>query len=164
MVVNFKLIHKVRFPVYVLDSGNWDKSDGILFIDGQVVDDRNMPGDTLGIRRVQTPYKNMYRLRHQIDDFRGLLKSSSKHFIDSNGTPFIYDKQQFCKLKYYRIKNVVRRDEWSLLYLYGVKNPFVIPRPPAEGMLYAGVLHFHGLPWVLYEYAEESKKETRKKV
>ena len=164
MVVQYKTVNKIRFPVYTIESGNWSKSDGILFLDEKILDDKNMPGDTLGIRRAQTPYKNLYRLNKQIDDLRGILKSHCKHFIDSNGIPFIYEKTQFCKLKYYRIRNVVRRDSCSLLYLYGVKSPFVIPRPPPEDMMYAGLLHFHGLPWILYEYAVESKKETRKKV
>jgi len=164
MVVQFKTINKVKFPVYILGSGNWSRSDGLLFLDGEIVDDKNMPGDTLGIRRIQTPHKNIYRLKSKIDDLRGLLKANSKHFIDSNGIPFIYEKTQFCKLKDYRIKNVVKKDTACLLYLWGVKAPFVIPRPPPEDIRYAGVLHFHGLPWILYDYAEASRKETRKKV
>ena len=100
MVIQYKNINKVRFPVYVLSSGNWDRRDGLLFLDTQIVDDKNMDGDTLGIRRLQTPHKNLYPLKHQIDNFRGLVKSKDKHFIDTNGIPFIYEKTEFCKLKY----------------------------------------------------------------
>ena len=164
MVIYYNTINKVRFPIYSLESGNWDRSDGILFLDGEILDDKNMPGDTLGIRRLQTPHKNLYVLKYQLDDFRGLVKSTRKNFIDSNGIPFIYEKTQFCKLKYYRIKNVVKKETCAILYLYGVKVSFIIPRPPPEEMRYAGLLHYHGLPWVLYTYAVESKKETRKKV
>ena len=58
MVISYSNILKVRFPVYQLGSGNWERQDGLLFIEGNIVDDKNMPGDTLGIRRLQTPHKN----------------------------------------------------------------------------------------------------------
>ena len=84
--------------------------------------------------------------------------------IDTNGIPFIYEKTEFCKLKYYKIKSIVQKDTASLLKLDGVKNSFVIPRPPADDMRYAGVLHYGALPWVLYEYSEDRREDTRRKV
>ena len=164
MVIQYKNINKVRFPVYVLPTGNWDRRDGLLFLDDKIVDDKNMSGDTLGIRRLQTPQKNLFTLDKQIEDFRGMIKSKESHFIDTNGTPFIYEKSEFCKLKYYRIKRVIPRGDNSILKLDGVNSSFAIPRPPAEEMRYAGLLHFGELPWVLYEYSEEPKKDTRRKV
>lgn len=164
MVIQYKNVNKLRFPVYILPSGNWDRRDGLLFLDGQIVDDRNMTGDTLGLRRLQTPHKSLYSLRQQVEDFRGVIKSNEKHFIDTNGIPFIYEKTEFCKLKYYRIKSIVQKDTVSLLKLHGVKQPFVIPRPPASDMRYAGVLHYGTLPWVLYEYSEDRREDTRRKV
>lgn len=164
MVVQYKSINKVRFPVYPLLSGDWDRRDGLLFLGDQILDDKNMPGDTLGIRRLQSPHKNIRPLKQQIDNFRGLLKSNGKHFIDTNGAPFIYEKTEFCKLKYYKIKSIVQKDTCSLLKLYGVKQPFVIPRPPASEMRYAGVLHYGPMPWVLYEYSEDRREDTRRKV
>ena len=68
-----------------------------------------MEGDTLGIRRLQTPHKNLQELNHKLDDFRGILKSVIKNFIDSNGIPFIYEKSQYCTIKIYRIKRIVKR-------------------------------------------------------
>ena len=164
MVIQYKNVNKLRFPVYNLPSGNWDRQDGLLFLDGQIVDDRNMTGDTLGLRRLQTPHKSLYSLRQQVEDFRGVIKSNEKHFIDTNGILFIYEKTEFCKLKYYRIKSIVQKDTVSLLKLHGVKQPFVIPRPPASDMRYAGVLHYGTLPWVLYEYSEDRREDTRRKV
>ena len=41
MVITYKNLHKLVFPVFLLDSGNWDTSDGLLFIDGEVLDDKN---------------------------------------------------------------------------------------------------------------------------
>ncbi|REK63521.1 MAG: hypothetical protein DWQ49_02620 [Bacteroidetes bacterium] len=164
MVVTYRSINKIRFPVYELPSGNWQRTDGLLFLDDKILDDSNMSGDTLGMRRLQTPHKNLFPLKNQVDNLRGVLKSNTKHFIDSNGHAFIYEKSEFCKLKYYRIDKVKQKDTASLLKLTGVKNPFVIPRPPAEEMRYAGVLHFGELPWVLYEYSEDRREDTRRKV
>ena len=58
MVITYKNLHKLVFPVFLLDSGNWDTSDGLLFIDGEVLDDKNQKRKTLGARRVQTPIRN----------------------------------------------------------------------------------------------------------
>ena len=96
MILSFKDISKVKFPVYVLPSSNWQETDGLLFLDGHIVDDKNMPGTTLGIRRLQTPHKGLLRLKHQIDNLRGLLKNDKNTFIDTNGSPFVYEKTQFC--------------------------------------------------------------------
>ena len=164
MIIQYKGINKIKFPVYELPSGNWSRQDNLLFIDGQIVDDKNQIGDTLGLRRIQTPHKNIMPLKNQIDTFRGVIKSDRKHFIDTNGMPFIYEKTEFSKLKYYRIKDIVQKDTCSLLKLDKVKNPFIIPRPPHVDMKYAGVLHYNGLPWVLYDYAEEKLKDTRRRI
>ena len=48
MVIQYSSINKIRFPVYELPSGNWNRQDGLLFLDGQIVDDKNQAGDTLG--------------------------------------------------------------------------------------------------------------------
>ena len=66
MVIQYKSLNKIKFPVYVLPSGNWDRQDGLLFLDGKIVDDRNMSGDTLGVRRLQTPHKNVFPLKHNV--------------------------------------------------------------------------------------------------
>jgi len=164
MLISYKSINKIRFPVYEIPNSNWSRADGLLFLDGIIVDDLNQKGDTLGIRRLQTPHKNLLPLKVQIDTFRGIIKNNNKCFIDSNGIPFIYEKTEFCKLKYYKIKDVVPKESCSHLKLDGLKNSFVIPRPPPMGLTYAGVIHWKGLPWILYDYAEEKQKNTRRKV
>tara|TARA_Y100000389_G_scaffold90249_1_gene86814 strand:- start:939 stop:1433 length:495 start_codon:yes stop_codon:yes gene_type:complete len=164
MVISYSAVQKVRFPVYALKSGNWDRQDGLLSIEGKIVDDKNMPGDTLGIRRLQTPHKNLYELRAQIDTLRGIIKNNSPYFIDSHGMPFIYEKTKFCTLKYYKIKKVIPKEDCSLLVIDKVKQRFVVPRPPDENMGYAGVLHYGELPWILYSYTEAKLADTKRKV
>ena len=55
-------LEQIKWPVYVLHSDEIEERDGLLFCDTQIVDDKNMKGETLGIRRLQTPHKNLYHL------------------------------------------------------------------------------------------------------
>ena len=61
-------LDEVRFPVYVVHSEEAIIRDGLLWIDGAVVDDKNVEGETLGERRLRTPMKNLYDLKYQIND------------------------------------------------------------------------------------------------
>ena len=62
------------------------------------------------------------------------------------------------------IKQVIRKEDCSLLVLADVKQRCVIPSPPSEDVVYAGLLHYGDLPWILYNYAEERPLDTRRKV
>lgn len=164
MVQTYKTIKNVRFPVYFLPSSNWHSVDGLLYVDNRLVDDKNMPGTSLGVRRLQTPFKELQPLKSSVDTLVGVLKNSRRAFIDSNGVPFTYLKTYNSKLSYYKIKKVLRKEEASLLWVDGVNNFFRIPRPPAPEVQYAGILHFGGLPWLLYDYSITKQKSTRRKI
>lgn len=165
VVLTYKNINKISFPVFKLDSDNVDVSDGITFLNGLVLDDRNMPGKTLGVRRMQTPMRNLYELRASINGVVGLAKQVGNNaYIDSKGRVFIYEKTIMCRLVYHKITRVDRKDVASTIFLKGVKQSFEVPRPPADDINYAGVLYFHGLPWKLYEFAEDFKPPARKKI
>lgn len=164
MIVTYKEIKKIEFPVFILPNSNWQLIDGLLLIDNQVVDDKNMPGASLGIRRLQTHFTELVPLKHSIDSLIGILKQNSKCFIDSNGTPFIYQKTRHSALKYYKIRKIEQKEVASVLWLKDVKQAFTIPRPPPLGKTWAGVLHLGPWPWLLYEYSEERLKDTRRKV
>ena len=155
---------RVTFPVFQLPSDNWSCSDGLLFIENQIVDDRNMRGDSLGIRRLQTPHKNLLPLKRSLLNLTGVIKQNTSTFIDSNGFPFVYEKTIWCKLKYYKIRKIERKEIASVLWLHGVTAPSVIPRPPHGEMKWAGMIHFNDDPWLLYEYAEEKLKDSKRKV
>lgn len=164
MVITFRSIKKIEFPVYRLPSSNWEITDGLLFVDDKLADDKNMPGRTLGLRRLQTPFDKLLVLRHKLDTLAGIIKQPSPYFIDTLGRPFIYEKTQLCSLKYYKISKIEKKEVNAVLWVNGINFPFTIPRPPESGMLWAGILHFHGLPWILYEYSETKLKDTRRKV
>tara|TARA_B100001094_G_scaffold44598_1_gene39404 strand:- start:15874 stop:16326 length:453 start_codon:yes stop_codon:yes gene_type:complete len=150
--------------VYKIPHDNWSYSDGLLFLDDQLLDDKNMSGGTIGIRRVQTPFRDLFPLKKSLINHIGILKQTGNTFIDSQGDPFIYEKTLLCKLKYFKIRKVDRKGVASLLWVKGINFPFTIPRPPEDGRTWAGILHLHNIPWLLYEYSEVKLKDTRRKV
>ena len=164
MVIGFRQIPKLVFPVFLLDSENWEESDGLLFLNNKVLDDTNQSGKTLGARRVQTPHRNLHILKYMITSPNGLLKQKTKYFIDNSGRPFIYEKTTMLPLKYLKISKVELKDSATLIRVKGHNSPFTVPRPPEVGYTWAGILHVQGLPWMLYEYSETKLKDTRRKV
>ena len=165
MVITWKKLGSIEFPIFALPSSNWEERDGLLYLDNRVIDDKNMSGKTLGMRRLQTPIKDLLPLRGSIAAPVSLIRQTRiKTFIDSVGTPFIYEKTTSSSLKYYKIRKVERKDIASVLWLKGVSFPFKVPRPPADDLSWAGVLHLGEIPWLLYEYSETAKSDTRRKV
>lgn len=136
----------------------------MLFLDGMVVDEKNMPGETLGVRRLQCGRRDLLPLKRAIVDIPTLLQCKSKNFIDSKGKPFIYEKTYSSKLKCYRVKKVEKKDSASLLWLYNVTYPITIPRPPVSNLEWARLLHLGPSPWLLYDYVSRPTKDTYRRV
>ena len=164
MAITYRDIGRINYPVFLLPSSDWQLHDGILFFGDKILDDRNMEGATLGARRMQTAHKKLFIMKKMVTSYNGILKQNTKHFIDNAGQPFTYEKTIFAQLKYLRIKRVEQKEIATLIWFKEHNAPFTVPRPPEDGYLWAGVLHLHGLPWVLYEYSQEKLKDTRKKV
>ena len=165
IILTYRDLHKINFPIYLLPTDNIEKIDGLVFLDGQVLDDRNQSGNTLGMRRIQTPFQELHPLRKSIAGFSGIVKQmGSKTYIDSKGLIFTYEKSLMCDLKYHKITKIDRKDTASSVYLKGIQTPFQVRRPPAEDVEYAGLLYFHRLPWKLYEFSTTKLKDTKKKI
>lgn len=154
----------IRFPIYVVHTEEVITRDGILWCNGQVVDDKNVAGASIGERRLQTPHKNLYDLKYKLDDFASMTKHRGRFYIDSNGKFFIYEKSKSAQLKYHLIGKVERKDFLSLIWITGIPFPFELSRPPHALERYAGVLYINNKPSFLYELSEEKKKDTWRKV
>ena len=74
MVITYKTIGHVAFPAFPLPSSNWEEQDGLLYLDNKLLDDKNMKGKTLGRRRLQTPFKELFPLKAAVTDTIGLIK------------------------------------------------------------------------------------------
>jgi hypothetical protein len=164
MILTYKQIHKITFPAYRLPSDNWYSQDGLLFVDDILVDDKNMSGDTLGKRRLQTYFKDLLVLKRAVDNTTALIKQPGGPFIDSAGKCFLYEKTKFGRVEYFEIKDIDYRGNLCVLRAKGINSAFTIPRPPKPGFTWVGILHLDGLPWVLYEYAESKLDSIRRKV
>ena len=162
MIINYRNIDKIKFPIFVLPSDNWKYKDGMLFLGDLVLDDTKMPAKTLGIRRIQSGREDLQPLKKMILTYIDMLKSSKSNFIDSEGRPFTYIKTGFTKLITHRIKIIEKKETASLLWLNGISSPFTIPRPPLNNPLYASLLYLGNAPWQFYSY-ENSMQATRNK-
>ena len=83
----------LEFPLFVVHTDNVELIDDILWVEDQVLDDRNMKGDTIGIRRLRSPMKSMYPLKYMVDDIPSLLNHQGKHYIDNSGFFFTKEKK-----------------------------------------------------------------------
>ena len=154
----------INFPIFVVHTDNVELIDGILFIDNQILDDRNMKGKTLGIRRLQTPMKGLYPLKYMIDDEAEMIKHQGKYYIDSKGYFIEKHKTTQVKLKYHKILRVEKKNIVSMLWIKNCPFPFPLKRPLPKNASWAGVLYRQGCPWIIYDLAEEKKKDTWRKV
>jgi len=154
----------IDFPVFVLHTDNIELIDGILWIDNQVLDDKNMLGITLGMRRLQSPMKSLYPLKYMLENETDLLHHQGKFYIDSSGLFFTKSKTTTTQLKYHKIMRVEKKTTASQLWIKDCPFPFTLKRPLPETASWAGVLYKNGVPWILYDLSEEKKKDTWRKI
>ena len=154
----------LRFPVFVIHSDNVELIDGIIWLDDQVLDDKNMSGETLGQRRIQSPMNSIYPLRYMIEDITGLMRHRGKFFIDSNGMVFNYEKTETVKVHYHKIRKKEKKTTATVLWLKDCPFPFAEKRPPRDELTWAGVLYKEGIPMAIYDFAEEKQKSTWRKI
>lgn len=157
--------YDIEFPIYLLSADiTIQRMDGLVFADGKVLDNLNVNQPTLGLRRLHSPVKELFKLNKRIDGLEEFFrqKKKIKWFIDTNGQIQEYVKTERAALKCHKIKRVIQKETYSLIMLHGVNTPFVEPRPPET--LWAYVLYRRGVPWLLYCFLEEPKKDSWRKI
>lgn len=162
MIRNYKHIPNIKWPVYKLDSDNWHSTDGLLQYDGMILDDRNMPGATLGLRRLQSPHLNLYPLKKGSYSIPFLLRH--KYYIDSAGKPFIYEKTVSMRLKYHLVKRIEKKESVSIVWLYGIGFPLEVRNPPLDSAKHCRVLYLHSVPWLIYDFTTTNGRDTIRKI
>ena len=150
----------IDFPVYVVHTDNVEMQDGLLWVEDQVLDDRNMKGKTLGMRRLQSPMKSLYPLKYMLEDIPSLLMHRGKQYIDSSGYFILKEKTTRVELKYHKILKVDRKDVVSILWCKDCVFPFTLKRPLSDDMTWAGILYKQNIPWVLYNVSSKKEKDT----
>ena len=166
----YKTIFTIDFPVFTITKNYkniWTK-DKITYIETEsgvyVLDNKNMQGDTLGQRRLRLKSFDMYIPRKVIHSVTQLIKSKHRTFIDNNGIVFKYLKQTLVPLKYYEVSKVVNKPKIGcILYFKDIDNPIIVPCKQAYGINYVGFL-ITKIGYILYEYSEEIKGDTWRKI
>ena len=158
------ILDEITFPVYVIGTENITYKDGVIFADAKVIDDTNMKGSTIGIRRLQTELPHLYDLRYMIKSKAGLVRHRGFTYIDNSGKVFEYRKRIYFPLKYHKIESVEKKDTVSLVWLKGIPYPIEAERPPEIEYRWAGLIYKNNMPWFFWHYSTEWKKDGRRKI
>ncbi len=157
-------VDDIEFPIYVIHSDNVEEIDGLLWLDDQVVDDKNMSGETLGKRRLQSPMKSIYPLKYMIEDEIGLMKHRGRNYIDTHGRIINYEKTKTLKLVYHKIRKREKKGIATVIWLKDCPFAFAEKSPPPPDVTWAGLLYDSGIPWKIYDFTKVKKKETWRKI
>lgn len=166
----------ISFPVYKLAKQKPNELDGVLFYlksaihnntkcqVSQVIDDKNVLGDTLARRRLQI--EKPYKLKCAIFFVGDLLKEAVKHqwFIDSQGTIFTLEKTKRIPLVYKKITNIIRDVGVAIIEVEDLPGRHMCLFPPMEDQKYAAFLRPTSRSYILYGFADKKYEDTYRKI
>ncbi len=172
----------IAWPVYkISNSNNITTEHSVSFIETmytdsngeekviiKVIDDKNLPGTTLGRRRLVLrtegrPIKYISKAIFMLGDLLNTAKSNSM-LIDNNGVIFKYTRSTMCRLSCHKINNIIRGPDLGVvLILDGVAQRFKLFNTPPPTLCYAGVLDYEHTK-LLYGLYEKPFKQTRRKI
>lgn len=130
----------------------------------RVLDDKNMKGDSLGVRRlhVMANGQRLHRLGKAIFFLGDLIKIAKRntYFIDTNGRIFQYKKSQRAKLHFKKLTQIIPIPTGgAILEVEGIPSRFKCLLQPKTLELYAGVLEM-GMSHILYGIYEQPYKSS----
>ena len=130
----------------------------------RMVDDKNLPQATLGLRRLvmKSDSVELFPIRTAIYFLADLVKlaKSTTWFIDSAGRVFQYEKNTRAKLTTKKIKQVLPADGLGcVVELVGISSRFKSIQRPSEHQSYARVLKL-GMGFIFYGFCEEVKPDS----
>ena len=123
-----------QFPVYPIGSYlDIFEQDGLVYLlrnydtDYKVLDNKNLEGDTLGLRRIKIPKKQKASLKSVIYNLESLIRytGTSRKFIDNNGRVFEYKRTKFYYIYSYRILKVTESDSKYIVHLKNYPQRFL---------------------------------------
>lgn len=130
----------------------------------RIVDDANLSGKTLGLRRLQlkSQDENLFPIRTAIYFLADLVKlaKSTTWFVDSSGRVFQYEKNTRAKLQTKPIKQVLPADGLGcVVELVGISSRFKSLQRPSEHQHFARVLKL-GMGFIFYGFCETVKPDS----
>lgn len=159
----------IKFPIYSLTPNFkriWEEMN-VLYIETNsgvyILDNKNLSGDTLGQRRLRIRSDNKYIPRKVFLTLSQMINSNNSWFIDSTGRYFKWTKSEYVKLKYHRVKEIIRSEKYCIIHLKDIIFPQRVNCRLAYAIEYVGVLHSKD-GYILYEYTSDKKKDTIRKI
>lgn len=170
-------LREISYPVFRLGTNKPVTESGVVFYyhhketeEGQVVsvriiDDRNLPQQTLSLRRLQLSLDDsvsLFKVHKAIYFLGDLIKIATPNtwFIDSLGKVFNYTKTSRAKLKVYPIQQIIPiKGGGVVVEAKGIMTRFKALYPPEIGQDYVGILHW-GKSLILYGFYEEQYDDS----
>lgn len=170
-------LEEISYPVFKLKNDRPIVENGVVLyitskidsddneiINHYIVDDTNVPGDTLGRRRLKlkTEGVKLFRLNKAIFFIGDLVKvaNSKTWFIDNNGKIFNYKKETRAKLSFHKIIKVFHIPSGGVIVeVEGIATRFKAMNPPNVDCRFAGILH-SSKSLILYGFYDKKYKET----
>lgn len=179
-LINATNLSEIAFPVFKIGIHKPQVEEGLVFyyyereeetadetissIKYKIVDDRNLPGETLSRRRLalQVEGANLAKLGQAVYFLGDLVKLATLEiwFIDSLGKIFNYKKSTRARLKFYKISKIIPITTGGVVVeAEGLMQRFKSLYKPTVDKQYVGLLHF-GMSLVLYGFYEQKHDET----
>lgn len=162
-------LSEIEFPVYGITNTYrkiWSDLN-VLYIETNygifILDNKNIPGNTLGKRRIKLNAENKYKFRKTYYNIEQFLHSKYTKFIDNTGKLFSWKKSKYVPLTYHKIKKVVEYDGQCIIYPEGINFTQKVNCRRAYFTNYIGVLHTD-MGYILYEYTDKKKLDTIRKI
>lgn len=168
----------ITWPVFWLGNISIKKEGSIIFvedellnkttmeihIDRRIIDNKSIPKDTLGKRRLLIKDK-LFQFNKAVYFLADLIKlaKTDTWFIDNVGNCFTYQKTSSATLTCHKIKNILPGITLGVLIeIEGIPQRFKLMYRPTDDEIYAGVLYIHN-SYILYGlYTKPFKKSYRK--
>jgi hypothetical protein len=170
-------LREIVYPVFKLGAEKPHFAEGVVvfirhYLDEdrnlvekyKIVDDTNLPGDTLALRRIillknKVPLKPLGNAVFFLGD---LIKIAHRKiwFIDSSGNIFQYKKSRRAKLEFKKIKLIHQiTSGGAIIEVEGIASRFKCLHTPRNGEQYAGLL-VDGRSYILYGLYQEKPDDT----
>lgn len=164
------LLKNIKFPIYSI--GGYAKiwsENNVLFLESDSgiiykMDNKNLPFDTIGKRRLRIPKKERYKFTGAYFTIAQLIKSNKKLFIDNEGNIIKYKKNRRVPLIYRKIiKKKLVEGKGVLLYIKGISSHFLVSNFIYNGEAYIGLLNISD-GYLIYELSKERKPDSWRKI
>ena len=175
--INSISLQEISYPVFKLGTNKPLTESGVTFyyhqkqleegelVTVRIVDDKNMPQETLSLRRLQLSLEtgvSLFRISKAIYFLGDLIKISTPQtwFIDNTGRVFNYKKTSRAKLKIYPIAQLIPiKTGGVIVEAKGILTRFKALYVPETGMDYVGILHW-GKSLILYGFYEQQHDDS----